>query len=493
MFWSIIQHVWLGFVRSDFFHKGLMVKVLVLFTLFVAAIFTFNFGMRLPAILLEHFPQHQPGGWVYSALFYIMVLDMIMRIARQKLPMAYFRPYSHLAVPRWKPSCIWLIRAILHPLNVFLLVFFWPFITQTINPELSNQGLGILGIFLLLLLNHSIYIYIKTAFQARLLAGKIIGLICLVIVALSIIYVDAVMAMSLNMFLGFVNGNHLLFIVLVGLIILLQALTLLNLKSSSFNIQQNNLKGITLFDNNRKSFFVSSLHPVYGLYWWLEWQLLLRNRRSRSNFWKTPIIGIAITLKFVLTDVELDFIHATVILMFAGGYGASHLQNALSWESHFFDFLATRDINFRDFLISKYYFYLFFTTLQFLLLVPVMAYFNPSILIYYMAVYLYMCGVGYYVLIRLGVNISCRLDPNGQSSFNYESLKDKTFLIIMLLYLSIIPYFLLDLLIDIPNIGMWAMAIVGATAILLHKMLINGIAQRLEDQKHRNLNIYRSR
>ena len=493
MFWTIIQHVWLGFARSEFFHKGLMVKVLVLFSLFFGAILIYSIGMRLPAILLEQFPQRQPAEWVYSALVFIMVFDMIIRIVSQKLPMAYFRPYSHLPLPRWKPSFIWLIRSVFQPLNVYLLVFFWPFITQTINPELSNQGLGILGIFLLLLLNHSIYIYIKTAFQAKLLAGKIIGLLSIALVVLSIIYADALMSMSLNMFLGFVNGNHYLFIALGGLIILFQALTLVNLKGSGFIMLQNDLKGINLFSHKGKTFFVSSLHPVYGVYWWLEWQLLMRNRRSQTNFWIIPLIGIVVTLYFAIFNAEIDFTYSILILIFAGGYGASHLQNALSWESHFFDFIATRDINLKDFLIAKYYFYLFFSTLQFLLLVPVLAFLNPSFLIIYMALYMYACGVGYYVLMRLGVNNSCRFDPNGQSSFNYESLKGKTFLVNLLLYLSIVPYFLIDAQIDTPNIGMWAMAFIGLTAILLHRRLINGIAQRLENQKHRNLIIYRSR
>ncbi|HSV87979.1 MAG TPA: DUF5687 family protein [Bacteroidales bacterium] len=493
MLLTIIRHAWLGIARSDFFHKGLMVKVLTLFFIFLFGVFTYDFAHSLPAILLEHFPQRQPAEWVFSFLVFIMMFDMITRFASQKLPMAYFIPYTHLPLPKWKPASIWLIKSVFDPANVYFLFFFWPFITQTINPELSSQGLGVLGIFMLLLLNHSIYIYIRTALRARLLSGKIIGLCCLFLVALSIIYNDVVMPLSLNMFLGFLNGNELLFVGLAGFIILFQALTFINLKSGYFDVAGHGVRRVNLIASKGRPFNLISLHPSYGIYWWLEWQLVLRNRHIRNNFWILPLIGIGITIFIAVFADDMSLFYATILLMFAGGYGVTHFQNILSWESRFFDFLATRDINLRDFLTAKYYFYLFFATVQFLIVIPVLAFLKPSFIILYMALYIYACGVGYYILIRLGVNNSCRFDPNGSISFNYESLSGKSFLVSLLLFTSIIPFYILNTVVDIPNIGMWIMGAIGLAAILLHKWWINGIVQILENQLHRNLALYRSK
>lgn len=490
---SIIQHTWLGFSRSDFFHKGLTVKGLILFSVILFGVYTYGIGLMLPDILLEHFPQRQPSEWVFSFLIFIMIFDMMTRFVSQKLPMAYFMPYSHLPLPKWKPAAIWLIKSLFDPSNVYFLFFFWPFITQTINPEFSSQGLGILGIFMLLLLNHSIYIYIRTALRARLLAGKIIGLLYLLLGASSIIYADVVMPLSLNMFLGFVNGNYLLFVALAGGFILFQVLTFINLTSGYFDVGQNAVRRVNLFASKGTPFSIISLHPSYGVYWWLEWQLVLRNRHSRNNFWILPLMGIAITIFFTVFADDMSIFYATILMMFAGGYGATHFQKILSWESRFFDFLATRDISLRDFLTAKYYFYLFFSTVQLLIIIPVIAFLNPAFIILYMAFYLYACGVGYFIVIRLSVKNSCRFDPNGSTSFNYESLNGKSFLVSLLLFTSIIPFYILNTVVDIPNFGIWIMGALGLTVILLHKWWINGIVQILEKQLHRNLALYRSK
>lgn len=492
MLFTIVRHAWLGIARSDFFHKSLATKGLILLVYFIVGVYIYDFALKLPSILLEHLPERQPAEWVFSLLVFIMIFDMMTRFLGQKLPMAYFTPYTHLPLPRWKPASIWLIKSILHPWNVYPLAFIWPFITQTINPELSSQGLGVLGIFMLMLLNHSIYIYIKTALWARLLAGQIFGLCCLLLVALSVVYTDVVMSLSLNMFLGFVNGNSLLFAALAGLIVLFQLLTLINLTSGYFDVARHGTRRVNLIANKGRPLNLISLHPVYGVYWWLEWKLIWRNRRSRTNFWTLPLFGIAIAIYYAHLDAHMYLVYATILLLFAGGYGTSHFQNILSWESRFFDFIATRDINLRDFLAAKYYFYFFFATVQFLIVLPIMVFLNPPFVILYVAVYLYACGVGYSILIWVGISNSSRFDPNGSSSINYESLKGKSFLVSALLFLSIIPFFLLGSFIDNPYIGMWIMGAIGLALILFHRRWINRIANILGNQLHRNLALYRS-
>jgi hypothetical protein len=96
-------------------------------------------------------------------------------------------------------------------------------------------------------------------------------------------------------------------------------------------------------------------------------------------------------------------------------------------------------------------------------------------------------------MFRLGINNSGRFDPNGSASFNLEGLSGTKYLIILGMYLSIIPFFILDYFIKFPHSGIWLMIITGLAMIVCHKIWIKGIANRLLKQKYRNLAIYRNK
>jgi hypothetical protein len=492
MLLSLIKHSWLGFARSDFFRKSIAVQGIVIFTIFIIGVYVIGFAKRLPGILLENFPQRQPGEWVYSFLVFIMIIELLSRFLSQKLPMNYIKPYLHLPVPWQVPSFYWLIRAFFHPMNFFLLFFFIPFIGQTINPEIMRQDMGVLGVFLVILLNHSIYICMKTSVGKKKITGRIIGSLILLILILSVLQTEKVMQFSLNLFLGFVKGDTMAFFSMAALIMGFHIIAFFNLKEKLFYIEDKN--------NSAKAMSTSTLanriaqfHPLYGKYWWLEWQLVTRNKRSRLNFWLIPVFSIGFVIYIILSDITNYGAFGVIFFLIAGGYGATHLQNTLSWESHFFDFIATRDFSLEDFLQAKYYFYVFLSSLQFALFVPLLAIYDTSLLILCSGLFVYVCGVGYFAMFRLGINNSGRFDPNGSASFNLEGLSGTKYLIILGMYLSIIPFFILDYFIKFPHSGIWLMIITGLAMIVCHKIWIKGIANRLLKQKYRNLAIYRNK
>jgi hypothetical protein len=487
----IIKHSWLGFSRSDFFRKSLTVQGIILFTLFMFAVYIYGFGKRFPGILLENFPQRQPGEWVFSSLIYIMIVDLLIRFLSQKLPMNYIRPYLHLPV-RWQiPSFYWLARSLFHPLNVYLLFFFRPFISQTINPETSSQGMGVAGILLLLLLNHSIYICMKTSVGRKSTGGKILGLLVLILVLASFLQPEMAMRFSLNVFLGFVNGETLVFATLISLILGLHVITYFNLKET-FYILQDERKTVKIYNTGFLAQRILNLHHVYGQYWWLEWQLVTRNKRSRVNFWLVPLVSIGFMIYIISSGVTEYGAFAVLFFLIAGGYGTTHLQHTLSWESRFFDFMATRDFELQHFLLAKYYFYVCLSAIQLALFVPILAIYDISLLILYLGLFTYVCGVGYYVLFRLGINNSSRFDPNGKASFNMEGLSGTKFLITLGLYLSIVPFFILNFFIPFPHSGVLLMILIGGSMMAFHRKWITGFARRLSRQKYRNMAIYRN-
>ncbi len=492
MFLTLIKHTWLGYKRSDFFSKSIAVKGIMIFVFFILVMYINMFGKMLPGLLAEHFPQRSPGQWVYSSLVFLMMMDMVIRFTSQKLPVEYVKPYLHLPVPWQYLSFIWLLRSWFHPLNIYLLFFFLPFIQLTVNPETSSQWYGLVGIFLLSIVNHSIYISIKTLVPKKSISLLISGPLILLPLAIALLYPEIIMHFSFNVFLGFVNGNHLVFASVALLIILLHLITFFNLKESSYYIYgaaTSPKPGTARLKLEKK---IGS-HPVFGIYWLLEWRLITRNKRSKHNFWLFPFYALLAIVFFIFSNITEPGPYAVILFMIVGGYGITHLQHCFSWESRFFDFLMSRNFSIYNFLLAKYYFYFFVSWIQFLMVGIVLFFFIPSLIIIYVSMYLYVCGVGYHVYMRMGINNSCRFDPNGKASFNMEGLSGTKFLFNILLYLSIIPFFIINAIVPLPHAGSWLMGFTGLSMILFHRRWIHSLSSRLINQRYHNLALYRQK
>ncbi|MFW5725487.1 MAG: DUF5687 family protein, partial [Bacteroidota bacterium] len=244
--------------------------------------------------------------------------------------------------------------------------------------------------------------------------------------------------------------------------------------------------------SNRWEQLIASV-PVVGPFWLLEWQLVSRNQRSKWNFYLT--IPYATAFVLFLSFYGGDNMESFLLLFFllAGGYGAFHLQHAFSWESHFFDFLASRHISFYQMARSRYLFYLAYATLQMIVIIPILAFIDPGIAIAYLGLFLYACGFGYFFYMFMGVGNSTRLDANGRSSFNMEGVTGIKFLQVLILFFSLLPFFLLGMLLPTEHGASILLGITGIVFIATHPWWIKTISSRFEKMKYTKLNLYRQK
>jgi len=124
-------------------------KGLIAFVIFFMVMNLYALGRSLPVLLQEQFPDFAPAEWVYGALPLIMLGDLFMRFFIQKVPASHVIPYLHLPVSGSTLSGYRIFRSWLHPINFYLLFFFYPFIQMTINPATSSQELGCWAFFCL--------------------------------------------------------------------------------------------------------------------------------------------------------------------------------------------------------------------------------------------------------------------------------------------------------------------------------------------------------
>ncbi len=480
------------FRRSELFERSLF--VIVLLTIF--ALFVFSqlhlAGRMLPVLLQEYLPEREPAEWVYGLLIPIFALDFSLRYFIQSLPAQQVRPYLHLPIQNSTLAFYRMLRSWLHPINLYLLVFFYSFISMTINPATSSQGSGLLGIILLVAVNQAVLMWLKSFQENKLKTLLVVAMVLAAIALAWSLYTDALMQYSLDFFLGFVNNNLQAFVPVLVIAVLFHGLAFHQIKKGFYQVFETQVPRQATARGGFPERLLASV-PKYGQLWLLEWQLASRSRRSRFNFFGMIPMAIAFSLYVVLGVDSQPETYIVIILLISGSYGGFHLQHAFSWESHFFDFLATRNIHLKDFITAKFYFYSAYAALQLLVILPLVLWHSLELALLFVGMFFYATGFGFFFYLWTGVGNSTRLDANGKSSFNMEGVSGIKMAQMMALFLSVLPFLLLGYLLPIPNGSALLLSITGLVFIFTHGSWINGIVRKFEKRKYAKLNLYRQK
>jgi hypothetical protein len=449
-------------------------------------------GRMLPGLLNDNFPQKSPAEWVYGFLPFIMLSDLVIRIGFQKLATKKVLPYLHLPVSHSTLGIYQMIQNWLHPFNLYLLFFFWPFIQLTINPENSSQLAGLAGIAMLIALNQGLVMALK-----NLRFNKKQNLLLSIAVIFTIVFLVFIhpldwAQLGLSLFLSMVNLQPTVFLSLALLILASHIWAYFTIKRKlHYAVDQNNSSwspvGLIHWEKLLESV------PVFGPYWLLEWRLASRNKRSKVNFWIMIPLAMALAIYVGIRPPDEVEPYIVFIFLIAGGYGSLHLQYALSWESHFFDFLASRNFDLKTFIKAKFNFYFIYGFVQFLLILPVLLWFSIDMALLYSGMFLYATGFGYFFYLRIGILNPSRMDANEKSSFNMEGITGARFLQGFLLLLSILPFLILGIILPYQNITALSFAVVGLIFIVTQNYWISYLSRKFESRKYINLNLYREK
>lgn len=496
MFYRLIQHAWLSFRRAHYFERSLGVKLIIGFVLLMVGIQIYNLSGVLPRLLMRTFPDTLPHITFFSFLFGIYLSDLVARYFAQNIPRHRITPYLHLPVPRGRLAGYILIRSWFSPFNFYLLVLFVPFFRMLIPHNYSWAAFWnlIIGLWLLAAVNHAILVYLKTwqgKGNLRLMAMAAIAVAGGAGIGL---FPNEVMQASVQLGQAIMDGQPLAFALPVLVIIILQYLSLNALKSGIYpDISRPSSTPISTKGILSQSF---AKVPKYGMFWDLEWKLLNRNKRSRVNLYQWPLVFPVILIVFFWfmpqEDVSSMFI---ILLMYSGSFGFYHLQYVYSWESRFFDFIASKKIDIKDFILAKYYFYSAMALLQFAVMLPFILIMRPGLFLTFFSLVLYSIGPVFFILFYLGIGNSTRLDANKRAHFNFEGTSGSLFMTIILVYATFIPVALIALM--LPWAFMLSLLIVTALAgiafIGTHRLWIGATARKFEQTKYKNLDKYREK
>ncbi|MFN2394161.1 MAG: DUF5687 family protein [Bacteroidales bacterium] len=493
MYGKLISHSWQMFRRSVFFEKSMFAKGIIAFVIFFLVMNLYGLGRSLPVLLNEQFPDLAPAEWVYGVLPLFMLGDLFMRFFIQKVPAGQVMPYMHLPVSKSSLSGYRISRSWLHPINFYLLFFFYPFIQMTINPATSSQELGLLGVFLLVGVNHSILMLIRTPGKENKWLGYLLVIVLLAMGVGYLLFPEKIMDHSLQVFMAFVYAKPVAFLIPVFVIVVLQYIVYRQTIINFYQLYEAGEKVEKPAARNIIETLLASV-PVYGPYWLLEWRLLLRNRRTKSSLYTFLPMAVAFALYagFRVTEPGQSGV-AIVYILIAGGIGSMHLQHAFSWESYFFDYIASRDFPMEIFVRAKYYFYLLIGGIQFILISILLAFLNIDMMLFFAGMSLYSMGMGFYLYLRAGIRHSSRMDLQGNASFNMEGVSGMKMLMGMLQFFIILPLVIIGFLLPVSHGGALLPAIAGIIFLVSHRRWTRKLGQRMEARKYINLAIYREK
>jgi len=305
-------------------------------------------------------------------------------------------------------------------------------------------------------------------------------------------FTDAAINFSLSMFLGFVNSDIAVLSIVLSIIVLLHVITFLRLQTNSHSIFEQDITQETKVLSNPVERIIAKV-PVFGPYWLLEWRLVTRNKRSKYSFFFMIPVALAFVIYLTISTPERSESFMAFLVMMAGGYGFYHLQYAFSWESHFFDLIASRDVSISDFIMAKYNFYIAYATVQFILVFPFWLWVSTSMALMFIGFFLYVCGFVFFFYLRTGLTSSTRLDANGRSTFNMEGVTGLKYLQVLLIFLSFIPLVIIGEFLPFPHSHALLLGITGFVFLATQKWWINSIANKYTRVKYKNLNLYRQK
>ncbi len=242
------------------------------------------------------------------------------------------------------------------------------------------------------------------------------------------------------------------------------------------------LKMRLLYDRPRRSSWRRGLPKIQfkNPYYQLEWSLVVRNKRTRTNL----IFGLVSMLIFplLLSDKSPE---ALVNVMFFLGTCFFVLQHgiySLGWEGTFFDFLVT-NISPKVFFTNRYAFYSYTCVLGFVLfLIPGII--RETNLVNLSCMLIYNIGVTIPLVLYRSVFNSTKIRLSENSMTNYEGMVTSP-IILTSMVVMIAPFLVYGVgRVLFEQQALYMLGIAGLIGIVTHRILIKTIAKLLVKKKY---------
>lgn len=428
--------------RSPIWQKNLALNLVIGFFLLLFAVYLLMLGLLVNQIMNELLPHQDHFRLFNGILIYYFLGDFLIRFLMQSLPVLTIESFLHL--PIRKGTIIWyMIGRTLFDIFNFLPLFILIPVTFTI--VIPHEGglhasLWITTLIILILSNNFLVTYLKRLLGAKPAMVGAFGLVLISLVVLDRANLISLSGISSKGF-DYVTHHPLSALLPVCWLIFTYQLQYQFLSKHLYPDEMQKKKAEEIHDQAENRFLKSM--GLTGSIMSLEFKLYLRNKRTKTILYMAPVFLLYGMYFYPQNHNQYqDVVLLLVGIFMTGGMMLNYANYAFGYESSYFDGLLTKNIDFNQYILVKFYIAVLISTIFFILTIPYL-FFEYKILLVNAAMYLYNIGVLSFVLLYFATFNKKRIDLSRGGAFNYQGFGAMN-------WLALIPAFILPLLIYLP-------------------------------------------
>jgi len=460
---------------------------MVLGALYFIAVFTF-LGIGLYYLLEKN--NLDPFVTVNRFLLYYVLIDLIIRFFLQKIPVLNIRPLLPLPISKNTIVGYTLGKTIVSFFNWVHLFFLMPFSFVLLSKGFSTIGVvsWSIGILALILVNN--FLNILSANKEVLLYG--LGFIILSISGLQYFQIiDS--TLYTTSFFNILYSSP--------LSVLLPLLALVILSVITFMFYKRNLSldaGLSIKQKEAQTENLTWLNQfgTLGTFLKNDIKLIKRNKRSRSTIFMS-VLFIFYGLLFFSGSIETyegPLWRIFAGLFVTGGFLFTFGQFVPSWDSAYYPLMMSQNIQYRDYLNSKWWLMVIATVCS-TLLSSFYLYFGWEVYLAIVVGAIYNIGVNAHIVLWAGAYIKTPIDLSknknvfgDKQAFNLKSILLTIPKILLPMALYGIGHYLYG-----PNMGYLIVTLAGVMGYAFKNKVFSIIENIYKTEKYKTLAAYKQK
>jgi len=479
---------WKQYFRSSYWQKSMAINILLVFFALYFIVSFLILGIALYPILKDQFPDQDPLHIVNDYLFYWLIADVLMRFFFQKLPVMSVKPLLILPIKRGKIVNYVLGKSALSFFNFLPMFAIIPFGIMLLINDYSTASVLVWMLSLLcitLIINFLNFIIESFSSDTELsflpiivLAGSLLALNYFNIISFADLISNGITAIY----------NNPLFIVIPILI-------LIGVYKVNFKMLYNKLFLDSSLKSNVKEVNSSNLEWTRKFgdsapFMQLDLRLIWRNKRPRSSVF-ILVIGLLYGLFFYPNPAysDMPWIYGFVGVFVTGVFLINFGQFVPAWDSGYYKMLMSQNIQYKQYLKSKFNLMAFSVVVMFVLSIPYV-YFGWNILLAHLAAAIYNIGVNTHVILWGGSYNRKKIDLNQRAAFNYQGTGAVQWLIgIPLMLLPLAIFGIVSWIVNF-EVACLVLALLGAVGVVFHQKLMKLIVEKYQVSKYKMIEAF---
>lgn len=486
MFKHFLTLEWKAFIRSSSFATNLAVKILMFF---VAIYFTLVFlalGIGIFYILKKM--NLNPLLTVNKFLIYYFLIDLIIRLFLQKIPVVNIRPL--LILPFKKPTIVHfsLGKTVLSFFNFLHAFFFLPF-----SIVLIIEGYDIVSVILWHLAMLSL-VYTNNFLNIILTNKDNLFTLFISILVISFgcqyYHIFDITTYTSLFFNGLFHTKWMFLLPVFGL---------MGLYYFTFDYFK---KGLYLDDGlSSKQEIAKTENLVWlnqfgtlGTFLKNDIKLIKRNKRSRTTIVMSVIFLFYGLLFFAKNAHQPPVMQIFAGIFVSGGFLFTFGQFVPSWDSAYYPFMMTQNISYREYLSSKWWLVVIATIIS-TLLASFYLYYSWQVYLTIVVGAIYNIGVNSHLVLLSGAFTKTPIDLasskgafGDKKAFNINSM----LLALPKLLLPLLLYWLGSKLIN-PILGLAFVALAGVLGFAFRDKVFTLIEKIYKKEKYKTIDAYKQK